>query len=48
MIVPRELDKKAEGQILEKVERFTVGELPAARIQIETKTKQGPAMVLSI
>jgi predicted Zn-dependent protease len=45
MIVPRELDKKAEGQILEKVERFTVGELPAARIQTETRTKQGPAIV---
>ncbi len=45
MIVPRALDKKAEGQILEKVERFTVGDLPAARIQIETRTKQGPAIV---
>jgi predicted Zn-dependent protease len=45
MIVPRTLDKKAEGQILEKVERFTVGDLPAARIQTETRTKQGPAIV---
>ncbi len=45
MIVPRALDKKAEGKILEKVEQFKVGELPAARIQIETRTKQGPATV---
>jgi predicted Zn-dependent protease len=45
MIVPRALDKKAEGQILEKVERFTVGDLPAARIQIETQTKQGHVIV---
>lgn len=45
MIVPRELDKKAEGKILEKVEHFTVGDLPAARIQIETQTKQGPTIV---
>ena len=45
MIVPRALDKKAEGQILEQVERFTVGDLPSARIQTETRTKQGPAIV---
>ena len=45
MVVPRALDKKAEGKILEKVERFTVGDLPAARIQTESETKQGPVIV---
>ena len=45
MIVPRTLDQQAKGQILEKVERFTVGDLSAARIQMETQTKQAPAIV---
>ncbi len=45
MIVPRELDKKVEGNLLEKVERFKVGNLPAARLRLETRTKQGPTVV---
>jgi predicted Zn-dependent protease len=45
MIIPRTLDQQAKGQILEKVERFSVGDLSAARIQIETQTKQGSAIV---
>jgi predicted Zn-dependent protease len=41
MIIPRALDKKSGGKVLDKVERFQVGGLPAARLVFQAKTKHG-------
>jgi predicted Zn-dependent protease len=41
MDVPRELDKKSGGKVLDKIERFQVGGLPAARLVFQAKTKHG-------
>ena len=41
MAIPKELDKKSGGKVLEKVERFHVGGLPAARLVFQAKTKHG-------
>lgn len=43
--VPRTLSKKNGGKLLEHVERFQVGRLPAARLILQTKTKHGPRVV---
>ncbi len=41
MAIPRELDKKSGGKVLDKVERFEVGGLPGSRLVFQAKTKQG-------
>jgi len=41
MVVPKALDKKSGGKVLDKVERFQVGGLPAARLVFQAKTKHG-------
>ena len=41
LVVPRALAKKNGSKLLDKVERFQVGELPAARVVIQTQTKLG-------
>ena len=45
MSVVQALDKKSDGNILNNVERFQIGQLSAARIVLETRTKQGPTAV---
>lgn len=47
MVIPKALDKKSGGKVLDKVERFQVGGLPAAQLVVQGKTKQGP-MVLQL
>ena len=41
MVVPKALDKKSGGKVLDKVEQFQVGGLPAARMVFQAKTKHG-------
>ncbi len=45
MAVPRALNEKVEGNLLEKVERVQIGGLPAARVELQTRTRQGPTAV---
>ena len=45
LAVPRSLSKDKGGNLLEKVERFQVKGLPAARLVLKTKTKHGPTVV---
>ena len=44
LAVPRSLSKDKGGALLEKVERFQVRGLPAARLVLQTKTKHGPTV----
>ena len=45
LVVPRALSKKNGGNLLDKVERFQIGELPAARVVLQTQTKLGATIL---
>jgi predicted Zn-dependent protease len=45
IVGPRALDKNVEGNLLEKVERFQIGQLPAARVGLQARTEHGPTAV---
>ena len=44
MAIPRQLSKGKGKALLEKVERFRVRGLPAARVVLQTRTKHGPTV----
>ena len=42
MQVPKTLEKNGKRPLMDRVEQFTIGGLPAARLVLQTKTNEGP------